>query len=69
MKPLIKDLLLLPQKEVHEQDYGEEEHGQATASLSDDGEDSQVVTRNGFIKGSLQRDMKIKGVYAFIYRY
>lgn len=35
-------MLLLPEKEVHEEDYGEEEHGHATADLSDDGELVQV---------------------------
>lgn len=40
---------------MHEEDNAEEEHGQATANLGDDGEVVQVRTRNGFIKRSLQR--------------
>lgn len=40
---------------MHIEDYAEEEHGQATANLSDDGEIVQVRTRNGFIWRSLQR--------------
>lgn len=45
----------LPQKEVHEEDYAEEEHGQPAANLGDDGKLVKVRARNGFIKGSLQR--------------
>lgn len=45
---------------MREEDYGEEEHGQATANLSDDCEGVQVGTRDGFVKGSLQRDKRNK---------
>lgn len=34
---------------MHEEHNAQEEHGQATASLGDDGEVLQIRTRNGFI--------------------
>ena len=40
---------------MHEEDYAEEEHGQATANLGDDGEGFQVSRRYGLIRRSLQR--------------
>lgn len=50
----------IPYKEVHEKHYAEEEHGQTTASLSDDGERVQVRTRDGFIQGSLKDNVQEK---------
>lgn len=58
-KRLYINKLPLPHKEVHEEDYAEEEHGQATTNLGDDGEIVQVRTRDGFIRGSLQRGENI----------
>lgn len=52
-------ILCLPQKEVHEEYYAEEKHGQPAANLSDIGERVQVRTGEGFIKRSLQK-AKIK---------
>lgn len=46
---------LLPWKQVHEEDYGEEEHGESTANLGDDCEVFKIRIWNGFIKRSLQK--------------
>lgn len=43
--------VLLPWKEVQEENYAEEEHGQAAANLSYDVEVVQVRTRDGFTGG------------------
>lgn len=45
--------LFFPEKVVHKENYAEEQHGQTTADLCDEGEVFYVWTSQGFIQRSI----------------
>lgn len=64
LEPHFYLMLRLPQKEVHEEDYSKEQHGQRAAHLSDDREPVQVGARDGIVeslKGTKAREPLFTG--------
>ena len=53
---------------MHEEDDAEEEHGQATANLGDDGEVVQVRTRDGGLAWRSLQKAKIKLLFLLVLR-